>query len=81
MRISSFYINTHNDLVGQTGERDNLGYPDVGGRIIYMMDTKVTRCEDLEAVRMPQNQDWRGGSYVKKISLQGKNYPGQQNEY
>jgi len=46
-----------------------------------MMDTKVTRYEDLEAVHMPQDKDWRGGAYVKKISLQGKIYPGQQNEY
>jgi hypothetical protein len=46
-----------------------------------MMDTKVTSSEDLEAVCMPQDKDWRGRAYVKKISLQGKNYLGQQNEY
>jgi len=45
------------------------------------MDTNVTRYEDLEAVHVPQYKDWRGGAYVKKISLQGKNYLGQQNEY
>ena len=47
-----------------------------------MMDTKVTRYEDMEAVHMLQDKDWKvGGAYVKKISLQGKNYLGQQNEY
>jgi len=45
-----------------------------------MMDNKVTRYEDLEAFHMPQDKDWWGGAYVKKIFLQGKNYLGQQNE-
>jgi hypothetical protein len=31
---------------------------------------------------MPQDKDWwGGGDYVKKISLQGKIYLGQQNKY
>jgi len=46
-----------------------------------MMDTKVTRYEDLQAVHMPRDKVWWGGAYVKKISLQGKNYFGQKNEY
>jgi len=46
-----------------------------------MIVTKVTRYEYLQAVHMPQGKVCWGGAYVKKISLQGKNYLGQQNEY
>jgi hypothetical protein len=42
-----------------------FGDLDVGGRIIYMMDTQVTGYDGLEGVHMPQDGNWRGRVYVR----------------